>query len=309
MLRVSIIGVRRNRNGIGEYIAKYFHQQKASVVAVLGTSEESSHAGALALQKYGIEATPYVNLEKMVADEKPHVVVIASPADTHYAYLTQSIESGLNVFCEKPLFWPVSGEAEEAVGEVLERAKEKSVTVAMNCQLPFFMGDYEKLCGKVEVKDPSRFFIRLSPTPAGKEMIPDSVPHALSLLFSQFGEGRLGDVSFKTRGPDEMDIRFDYLAGSSGCEVHVKLVRKEEQPRALEFGFNDRIVRRTLNIENYDIHFEYGDRRVRIEDPLKRSVASFIEAVEQGKEPFMGYAHILNNMVLLKTIYDRYEGN
>jgi hypothetical protein len=112
----------------------------------------------------------------------------------------------------------------------LERAKEKSVTVAMNCQLPFFMGDYEKLCGKVEVKDPSRFFIRLSPTPAGKEMIPDSVPHALSLLFSQFGEGRLGDVSFKTRGPDEMDIRFDYLAGSSGCEVHVKLVRKRNSP-------------------------------------------------------------------------------
>jgi NAD(P)-dependent dehydrogenase (short-subunit alcohol dehydrogenase family) len=41
MLRVSIIGVRRNRNGIGEYIAKYFHHQKASVVAVLGTSEET----------------------------------------------------------------------------------------------------------------------------------------------------------------------------------------------------------------------------------------------------------------------------
>jgi hypothetical protein len=307
MLRVSIIGARRNRNGIGEYIAKYFHQQRASVVAVLGTSEETSHAGALALQKHGIEAAPYVTFEKMVAEKNPHVVVIGSPADTHYAYLIKGIESGLNVFCEKPLFWPVRGETEEAVGEILERAKAKKVTVAMNCQLPFAMGDYERLCGRVEVKDPSRFFIRLSPTSAGKEMIPDSIPHALSLLYFQFGEGRLGDVSFESRGPNEVDIRFNYLAESSGCEVHVKLVRKEKQPRALEFGFNNKIVRRTLSIESYGIHFEYGDRRVRIEDPLKRSVASFIEAVEQGKEPFMGYAHILNNMVLLKTIDAEYE--
>jgi predicted dehydrogenase len=307
MLRVSIIGPRRNQNGIGEYIAKYFHRQGASVVAVLGTSDETSHAGALALQKYGIEAAPYVNFEKMVAERNPDAVVIGSPADTHYAYLIRGIESGLNVFCEKPLFWPVRGETEETVGEILERARARKITVAMNCQLPFAMGDYERLCGKVEMKDPGRFFIRLSPTPAGKEMIPDSVPHALSLLYSQFGEGRLGDVGFKTGGPDEMDIRFNYLTESSGCEVHVKLVRKEEQPRPLEFGFNDRIVRRTLSVENYAIHFEYGDRRVRIEDPLKRSVASFIEAVEQGKEPFMGYAHILNNMVLLKTIYDACE--
>jgi len=309
MLRVSIIGARRNRNGIGEYLAKYFNQQKASVVAVLGTSEESSHAGASALQKYGIEAAPYVKFDKMVAEKNPQVVVIGSPADTHYAYLTQSIDSGLNVFCEKPLFWPVLGKVEEAVGEVLERAKKKKVTVAMNCQLPFAMEGYERLCGKVEAKDPSRFFIRLSPAFAGKEMIPDSVPHALSLLYFQFGEGRLGDVSFEIREPDEMDIRFKYLAEKSGCEVHVKLVRNEEQPRPLEFGFNDRIVRRTLSLQDYGIHFEYGDKQVQIEDPLKRSVASFIEAVEQRKEPFMGYAHILNNMALLKTIYDACESD
>jgi len=309
MLRVSIIGARRSRNGIGEYIAKYFHQEKTRVVAVLGTSEGSSKAAASALQKYGIEATPYVQFEKMVAGEKPHVVVIASPSGTHYEYLIQSIESGLHVFCEKPLFWPVRGEAEETVGEILERAEEKKVTVSMNCQLPFAMADYEKLCGKVDAKDPNHFFIRLSPASSGNEMIPDSVPHALSLLYFQFGEGRLGDLSSELREPGEMNLRFKYLAGSGGCEVHVKLVRKVEQPREFQFGFNERIVRRTLDLKNYGIYFEHGDKRVKIEDPLKRSVASFIEAAEQRKEPFMGYAHILNNMTLLKAIYDGCEGH
>jgi predicted dehydrogenase len=309
MLRVSIVGARRNRNGIGEYIAKYFHQEGANVVAALGTSEESSQAGVLALRKYGIEATPYARFEKMVAGEKPDVVVIASPADTHYAYLVRSIESGLHVFCEKPLFWPVQGDPEEAVCEILRRAEEKKVTVSMNCQLPFIMADYEKLCGKVEGRAPNRFFIRLSPAFPGSEMIPDSVPHVLSLLFFQFGEGRVVDLSFELREPEDMDIRFKYLAKSRGCEVHVKLVRREEQPREFHFGFNDRIVRRTIDLGDYGIYFEHGEKRVRIEDPLKKAVKSFIEAVEQGKEPFLGYAHILNNMKLLKAIYEGYEGN
>jgi hypothetical protein len=304
MLRVAIIGARRNRNGIGEYIAKYFHEEKAVIVAVLGRSKESSQAGASVLRKYGIEATPYVHFEPMVAEVKPDAVVIASPSDTHEEYLTRSIASGLPVFCEKPLFWPVRGEAEEAVGKILERAEDKKLTVAMNCQLPFAMEDYEKLCGKVEKKGSNHFFMRLSPASSGKEMIPDSVPHALSLLYFQYGEGRLGEPSLELTESDDMDIRFKYLFEGGGCEVHVKLVRKEEQPRELQFGFNQRVVRRRLDVERYGIYFEYGDQRVKIEDPLRKSVASFIKAVEDKKEPFMGYAHILNNMMLLKEIYD-----
>ena len=304
MLRVAIIGARRNRNGIGEYIAKYFHQEKASVVSVLGTSEGSSQAGAQALRKYGIEAAPYTRFDNMVAEAKPDAAVIASPSDTHDEYLNRSIESGLHVFCEKPLFWPVRGEAEEAVGEILERVEAKKLTVAMNCQLPFSMEDYEKLCGKVEKKAQNHFFMRLSPASSGREMIPDSLPHALSLLYFQYGEGRLGNLSFELSEPGEMTIRFTYFFEGGGCEVHVKLLRKEEQPRELQFGFNDKMVRRKLDVESYGIYFEHGVQRVKIEDPLKKSVASFIKAVEQKREPFLGYAHILNNMILLKAIHD-----
>ena len=196
------------------------------------------------------------------------------------------------------------GEAEEVVGEILERAGAKKLTVAMNCQLPFAMEDYEKLCGKVEKKGSNHFFMRLSPASSGREMIPDSLPHALSLLYFQYGEGRLGNLSFELSEPGEMTIRFTYLFEGGGCEVHVKLVRKEEQPRELQFGFNQKVVRRRLNVESYGIYFEHGDQRVKIEDPLKKSVASFIKAVEQKREPFLGYAHILNNMILLKAIHD-----
>ncbi len=210
------------------------------------------------------------------------------------------------MFCEKPLIWPVRGEAEEAVGEILRRAEARKITVAMNCQLPFAMEDYEKLCGKVEKKAHNHFFIRLSPASSGRKMIPDSLPHALSLLYCRYGEGRLGDLNIELSEPGEMTIRFTYLFEGGGCEVHVKLVRKEEQPRELQFGFNDKVVRRRLDAANYEIYFEHNDQRVKIEDPLRKSVASFIGAVEQKEEPFMGYGHILNNMMLLKAIDEGY---
>lgn len=304
MLRISIIGARRNRNGIGEYIGKYFQKARANVVSVLGTSAASSRLAALGLQKYGIEAAPHTDFERMVEKERPHAVVIASPPGTHYEYLIKSIDRGLHIFCEKPLIWPVGDEPRKTVEEILKRAEKKKLTVAMNTQLPFTMVDYERLCGKIEPRDSNHFFIGLSPTFAGNEMIPDSMPHALSLLYFQFGEGRLSNLSYEASGPDVMDIRFKYLTERSGCEVYVKLVRKEEQPRDFQFGFNGRIVTRRLDLTNYDISFAYGDHQIKILDPLERSVNAFLEAVKEKKEPFMGYTHILNNMSLLKEIYD-----
>ena len=59
MIRVLIVGAGRSRNGIGEYVGKYFHKNKAQVVAVLGTTQETSLRAASALEKYGIASTPY----------------------------------------------------------------------------------------------------------------------------------------------------------------------------------------------------------------------------------------------------------
>lgn len=309
MVRVSIIGARRTRNGIGEYIAKYFHQQKARVISVLGTTEETSQLAAAALEKYGIHAVPYRDFDQMVERENPDVIVIASPPITHLEYLTKSLRKGLHIFCEKPLLWPIEGEPERLVGEMLNSAKEKGLTVAMNTQLPFALEEYEALCGPIELEKSNRFFIRLSPTLSGKEMIPDSVPHALSLLYSQFGTGRISNLEYERRDRHDMDIRFTYLGREKGCEVQIKLVRKEQPPRDLRFGFNNRIVERKLDLSDYTMSFEYGTTQIRVRDPLQKAVASFLEAVEKRGEPFMGYRHIVNNMSLLKTIYEGCEGD
>jgi hypothetical protein len=75
-------------------------------------------------------------------------------------------------------------------------------------------------------------------------------------------------------------------------------------PRDFSFGLNDKIVFRSLDPENYEIYFHYGEKRLGIIDPLELSVKNFMEAVEKETEPFIGMLHILHNMSLLKEIDD-----
>jgi hypothetical protein len=306
-MKVSIIGAAKNRSGIGEHIAKYFHRNGVEVTSVLGRTEETSQKASLNLRKYEIRSNPYTDFSEMVEKENPHGIVIASPSSTHHDYLLKCVGLGLNIFCEKPFVRPDLDDMKGRVEEILRKAKEKRLTVAMNSQWPFALRFYEKMCGEIEVKKSNRFFIGLSPSTSGREMISEAVPHALSLLYAALGEGEIGSLLFESPKEGEMTIRFKYLFGRKDCEVLIKLTKKEEQPREFQFGFNDKIVKRSLNLKNYDIYFNYGNRQWKIADPLNLSVRDFIKAVERGEEPLIGSSHILCNMPLLKTIYEGYH--
>jgi predicted dehydrogenase len=306
-MRVSIVGAGRNRNGIGEYIGKYFHKNGAEVTSTLGRTQETSQKASLNLQKYGIKSNPYMDFDKMVEEERPDVVVISSPSSTHYDYLVKCVELGLDIFCEKPFLSPDLDDPKGKVEGIIEKAKGKRLIVAMNSQWPFALRYYKKMCGEIEIKKSNRFFITLSPFASGREMISEAVPHALSLLYSVLGEGEIGNLIYESPREEEMTIKFKYLFGRKECEVVIKLVKGQEQPREFQFGFNDKIAKRSLNLRNYDIYFNYGNRKWKITDPLELSVRDFIRAVENQCEPFVGESHIMSNMSLLKTIYDRYQ--
>src|SRR4030043_1351885 len=303
-MKVSIIGAGRNRNGIGEDGGKYCHKNRAEVTSCLGRTEETSRKASLNLQKYGINSNSYTDLHQMVEREKPDLVVVPSPASTHYDYLVRCIDLGLHVFCEKPFLSPDLDDVKGRVENILQKAKVKRLTLAMNSQWPFALKYYEKICGKIEIRKSNRFFITLSPFASGREMISEAVPHALSLLYSVLGEGEIGNLIFESPKEEEMTIQFKYLFGKKDCEVLIKLVKKEEQPREVQFGFNDKMIKRSLNLRNYDIYFNYGNRKWKIADPLDLSVRDFIRAIEKRCEPLVGHSHISCNMASLKNIYD-----
>jgi len=52
--------------------------------------------------------------------------------------------------------------------ELLGRAREKKLTLAMNSQWVFALKPYEELCGRIDTNQTNRFDILMSPTPRGK---------------------------------------------------------------------------------------------------------------------------------------------
>lgn len=301
-LNVSIIGAGRTRNGIGEYIGKYFHKHGGTVTSVLGTSEKTSLQASLALRKHGVEAHPYTDFDRMVAREKPDAVVIASPSSTHRRYLLKCLDLGFHIFCEKPFIWNDDRDIRERIEDIFERARRKKLTLAMNSQWPFSIEAYEAISGKVVIQNSNTFIMAMSPPFPGREMIPESVPHALSLLYSLLGVGEIEDLSFESEGEGMVGIKFSYLFDTRSCDVFIRLTSQETPPRDFSFGLNGRIVSRSLGLENYEIYFHHGETKMKIVDPLELSVKNFLGALETNTEPLIGYLHILHNMSLLKQI-------
>jgi hypothetical protein len=174
----------------------------------------------------------------------------------------------------------------------------------MNSQWPFSIDDYEEICGKIRVEEKNEFFIRMSPFSPGRSMIAESVPHPLSLLYCRLGAGVIEKLNFESDGVGKMNIRFTYLFETRACDVLIKLVHQKTPPRDFSFGFNEKIVSRSLDLNRYEIYFNYGDKKLKIMDPLELSVKNFMEAVEKETEPLIGYPHILHNTSLLKEIDD-----
>jgi hypothetical protein len=304
-MKIAIIGARRERTGIGGYIARYFHQNGAHVACVLGTTDTTAAMAAEALAPYGIKARPYRDFSEMVGQEDLDAVAIASPAQTHYTYLSASMEHRLSVFCEKPFLDPSRDDLPGDLETLFHLARKNGATVAMNSQWPFCLPSYEELCGTLLPEKVHRFSIRLSPLSTGREMIPDSVPHGLSLLHAVLGAGTVHDLSFE-KGDSSLGITFTYASTDTDCAVNMQLVRETTQPRTFSFGFNGHVADRFIDMASYEISLAFGDHQLVIPDPLGLSVRDFVDVRESGQHPVIGTDHIISTALNLKQIYNAY---
>ena len=300
-MNIAVIGAGRSRNGIGAYIARYAHAAGARVSAVLDRSLSSARQAARGLQEYGISADACDDFDQFIDRCRPDALVIASPPETHAGYLERALEAGVHVLCEKPFIWNGGCDCSR-VAELLESARARGLTVAMNSQWPFVLPAYEKLCGLPPVEQIRSFHIRLAPLSAGRDMIPDSMPHALSLLYSVLGEGVLENLVLAP-GSDSLAVSFDYLTSAGRCSAEAHLVRATRQPRPFAFGFNGLTAQRVIDMETYRIAFASEGRRMEIDDPLQLSVNDFLNACRSCDHPLIGPGHILATMRMLQQVY------
>src|SRR4051794_30645411 len=68
----------------------------------------------------------YSELDAMVEAERPDVVVVATPPDSHAELATRALEAGTHVFCEKPFVTTVE-EADQVIAAAQAAGKQVAV--------------------------------------------------------------------------------------------------------------------------------------------------------------------------------------
>jgi hypothetical protein len=297
--RVAIVGVRRLRQGLGEHFARWLVAAGAEVPAFVGRTTESVDEGRRMLLARGIDARGFTSLDELLAAEKVDALVIASPAETHDAWLREALAANLHVLCEKPLVWdgdPAHCDVEPLVEEFLKRR----LLLVEHCQWPCTLPAFRALHPGALDRSLRSFEMELAPSSRGESMLVDTLSHPFSLLQAISHEderweppwdGRV-EVRFSTRDPDADRLGVVVvLHGDHGrpeFEMAVRLESSSAHPRPAAYVVNGHRAERRIRLPDYAMTLGDGAREVPMEDPMKLAVVEFVAAVAEAKGRFAG---------------------
>ncbi len=316
--RVGLIGARRQRQGLGPFVARDLRAAGAAVPCFLGTSRETLEAAQSALRaQAGGEARGYLRLDEMLERERLDALAILSPAETHDEYLAAAAEAGLHALCEKPLIWG----AEDLLGRARARVqafRSRGLLLAENCQWPYTLPAFRRLFPDLSDQPPKTLRMRLSPVSSGLEQIGDCLPHPLSLLqvLAPAAQPELRSPRFSPLGADStgLELSFQYWAGGARVDVSLELRPDPGVPRAASLEIDGYRAERRIRLPAYEIEFEHGSRSVSVPDPLTARIRAFMDDLEAvcGGNPPPDPLALVQRMQMLDTLvraYRREAGN
>ncbi len=306
--RVLIVGARRRKQGLGEFIAQYFHKQGADVCGIVGTSSHSVEDTARHLQEqYGITTQGYTDLATAIKQSNPTLVVIASPIEVHRQHLETVAEFGVSCLCEKPLLWDDDKSCEpDEVERLVERFCGKGQLLQLVTQWPETLDEYYLLCPETKDQAVERFDMLLGPVSSGINMAIDALPHVLSMVHCLTGVGEVQKVEATYNGHDEMNITFDYRHAQGCLAVAVNLIQSLESPRPAGYAINGHEVRRSIQLPEYQMMFtDEKGKQVAVEDPLKKLVKHTLADLENGKPT--NKKQLIASMIDLKVLVENLQ--
>ena len=292
---VGIIGAARRRQGTGPFVAKTFHELGHRIAGVVGTSNaSSSNAAAMLKNQYAITTQGYTTLDALLEQHAIDILAICSPPSSHLAYLHQAIAHGLHVFCEKPLWWQADNcgdfdfvKARRQFLQLLDSAGQEKCYIHVNTQWPYTLRAFHQLhpsalakTGKVE-----QFAMYLCPQSRGPQMLVDSAPHGLSMLYQLLGPGDLLNIAVEKSGQPDFEklmVHFNYVHSRGTTEVTFGLTYSRETPKPASYQINSMTVVRLVALPGYQIQLQSDNMTLDIMDPLASSIHDFIATIEAG---------------------------
>ena len=310
-LRVAIVGARRRRQGIGEFVARSFHEAGAEVVAIVGTTTETVETARTQLREaYGIDANPYFSIHRMLDFERVDVVALCTPFRFHREQLDVLAPFSPHCLCEKPLWWGPTQDLEEETERLLDPFVAAGKTFGLITQWPCTIRGFYEMFPELRGERLDTFEMLLSPISGGTRMVLDSMPHVLSMLTELAGPGRIDEIQggFSGQKNENLAMSFSYHYRGGRARVAIRFSRKDEPPRPAAYAINGFGVSREIRLPEYSMCLVAGDRSVAIEDPLLDLVKEFLARVERGDATDRdGIVADLCNLQVLTRACERWE--
>ena len=303
--RVLVLGARRRKQGLGEFIARSFHELGAEICGIVGTSPQSVENTVEHLHlQYGISTTGFTDVKTALRQSNPTIVVIATPTPLHRPHLEMVADCGLSCFCEKPLFWE-DGRSVNAneVEALVNRFSGPGRLLELITQWPETLDEFYSLYPEVKSQPLQRFEMLMGPAAYGINMVIDSLPHVLSMVHCLTGIGEVQNPCAEYKNPEHLMVSFEYWHASGRVDVDVELIRTPQSPRPAGYAINGYSVQRSIQLPEYQMKFA-GDsgNEVVLEDPLKKRVRNYLADLENGQPT--DKKRMIASMIDLKTIVE-----
>lgn len=337
--RCGVIGAGRRRHGLGPFVCAHLQALGADVVAIAGRSAESAAAALADVQRLaGFAPQAFASVPEMFAQANLDAVVICSPDAAHAEHLHQARNAGVHALCEKPLVFDGERNPADTARPLVEGFAAAGRVLMANEQWPYTLAAFDQLYPGVRHPGvpPRSFQMLLCPGVTGAEMIPNSLPHPLSLLLAMHGgRGSASRVSVRpvTR-QDERGAVVEFVFESEGAaplevarrtEVRVDLHYAPHPPRPAAYALDGHAVNRLIAEPNYEMflqtlpngedlaqrvldpadsstHQETSCPRAPLPDPLRQLLGDFLQHCRSENQPAPNYA-ALASLAALWEIY------
>lgn len=282
---IAVIGAARRRQGTGPYVANIFAALGHRITGVIGSTASSGQNACDQLQRlYQINTRAYADLTELATENNPQILAICSPPETHLNYIKQALTHRCHVFCEKPLWWPLGLHYEQEITDLLALAKQQQCYLHLNTQWPYTLRYFSLLHPNTPLL-PAKidsFRMHLSPESQDEQMLVDSLPHGLSMLYQLLGTGTLQHIQFNCAGlpVSEIDLHFDYRHAHGTTHAHFSLNQTIDSPKPAWYQINNLRIDRQVTLPDYQIQLQSTSAKCMIIDPLELSIKDFIANIE-----------------------------
>lgn len=304
MTKVMVIGARRRRQGVGEFLAHAFSVAGADVCAIVGTSPETAAlAQAQLRERYGIRCTAYTSIVEGLEREVPDIVAICSPFDFHYEQLQAVLRAGAHCLCEKPLWWGETHDRIAATKSIVDGFIAQHRYLALVTQWPYTLPTFYRIYPELKNQPLVDFHMRLSPTRTGLNMVLDSVPHLLSMLQYLIGQGTVESprAIFLDSDQSRLELDFGYRHGAGHTAVRFEASVCIEPPRPASYAINGCRIERRIMLPQYRTTFVGQKHQVEVEDPLRLLAVDYLNKVETRRET--DRQNLIDGIAALDAIY------